>query len=178
MNKVKKKAARNKNWMLLNHEQPSAKEHLGELDSLELSSVYYEKGDQELTLTIDSGASENVIGSGMAPGVPVVESEGSKAGVMYVTANGDKMQNKGQQHIYATTQEGQKCRLNMQVTDVKKPLMSVARICDAGHVVTFMADGGTIRNLKTGQRTTFDRVDNVYRLKVGLEPGFARQGIQ
>ena len=102
--------------MQLNPKQPDAKEHLGELDSLELSSVYYEKDDQELTLTIDSGASKNVIGRGMAPGVPIVESEGSKAGVMYVTANGDKMQNKGQQHIYATTQEGENCRLNMQVT--------------------------------------------------------------
>ena len=177
MNKVKKEAARNRDQMQLNSKQPDAKEHLGELDSLELSTVHYEKGDQELTLTIDSGASENVIGNGMAPGVPVVESEGSKAGVMYVTANGNTMQNKGEQHIHVTTQEGHKCMLNMQVTDVKKPLMSVARICDAGHEVTFTANGGTIRHSKTGQLTTFERVDNVYRLKVGLAPGFARPGI-
>ena len=164
--------------MQLNPKQPNAKEHFGELGNLELSSVYHEKNARELTITIDSGASENVIARGMVPGVPIVESAGSKAGVMYVTANGDTMPNKGQQHIYAITPEGEKCRLNMQVTDVNKPLMSVARICDAGHVVTFRAEGGTIRNLKTGQKTAFDRVDNVYRLKVGLQPGFARQGIQ
>jgi hypothetical protein len=66
----------------------------------------------------------------------------------------------------------------MQVTDVKKPLMSVARICDAGHEVTFSATGGAIKHMKTGQVTSFERVDNVYRLKVALAPGFARQGAQ
>ena len=33
--------------------------------------------------------------------------------------------------------------LNMQVTDVKKPSVSVARICDAGQEVMFQKDGGS-----------------------------------
>ena len=37
--------------------------------------------------------------------------------------------------------EGHKCALKMQVTDVRKPLMSVSKICDAGHKVTFTKDG-------------------------------------
>jgi hypothetical protein len=150
----------------------------GALDSLELNTVNFEKGEREMTITIDSGASENVIGPSMLPTVPVVESEGSKEGVMYVTANGTVMPNRGEQHIHVTTQEGHKCMLNMQVTDVKKPLMSVARICDAGHEVTFSSSGGMIKHMKTGQVTRFDRVDNVYRLKVGLASGFARPGQQ
>jgi hypothetical protein len=152
--------------------------HLGGLDSLELNTVNVDKGEHELTITIDSGASENVIGPSMLPSVPVVESEGSKEGVMYVTANGTVMPNRGEQHVHVTTKEGHKCMLNMQVTDVKKPLMSVARICDAGHEVTFTSGGGSIRHVKTGQVTRFNRVDNVYRLKVDLASGFARPGQQ
>ena len=41
------------------------------------------------------------------------------------------MANRGEKHTHVLTTEGHKCMLNMQVTDVKKPLMSVARICDA-----------------------------------------------
>jgi hypothetical protein len=152
--------------------------NFGALDSLELNTVNFTEGGHEMTITIDSGASENVIGPNMLPSVPVVESEGSKEGVMYVTANGTVMPNRGEQHVHVTTKEGHKCMLNMQVTDVKKPLMSVARICDAGHEVTFTSGGGMIRHVKTGQVTKFNRVDNVYRLKVDLPSGFARPGQQ
>ena len=88
------------------------------------------------------------------------------------------MPNKGEKHIQVLTQEGHKCMLNMQVTDVKKPLMSVARICDAGHEVIFKSDGGIIKHMKTGQETKFQRIDNVYRLKVAVvqEPVFTRPG--
>ena len=64
------------------------------------------------------------------------------------------------------------------MTDVRKPLMSVARICDTGHRVTFTKSGGTIVNEASGEKTEFERMDNVYRLRVNLdseEPGFTRQ---
>ena len=151
---------------------------IGSLDSLELNTVNVSEAGHELTITIDSGASENVIGPSMVPSFPVVKSEGSKEGVKYVTANGTVMPNRGEQHVHVVTKEGHKCMLNMQVTDVKKPLMSVARICDAGHEVVFTAGGGMIKHVKTGQVTKFNRVDNVYRLKVDLPSGFARPGQQ
>ena len=62
---------------------------------------------------------------------------------------------------------------------MKKPLMSVSRICDAGHRVVFDSKGGSIEHKVTGQVTKFDRVDNVYRLHVGMgekAPVFSRQG--
>ena len=89
------------------------------------------------------------------------------------------MANKGEKDVKVITEEGHKCMLKMQVTDVKKPLMSVSRICDAGHRVVFEANGGSIEHKGTGQITKFDRVDNVYRLKVGMgdkSPVFSRQG--
>ena len=64
----------------------------------------------------------------------------------------------------------------MQITDVNKALMSVAKIGDAGHTVVFRHDGGVIRNNSSGEETQFRR-ENVYRLKVKLpDSGFTRPG--
>ena len=52
------------------------------------------------------------------------------------------------------------------VTDVRKPLMSVARICDAGHEVVFQSGGGYIKHTESGKITKFHRMENVYRFKV------------
>lgn len=134
---------------------------------------------EDLWITVDSGASENVIAESMAPQFKVKESQGSRDGVVYVAANGETMPNRGEKDVKVVTAEGHKCMLKMQVTDVQKPLMSVARICDAGHRVVFEHDGGYVEHKVTKQRTNFNRVDNVYRLRVGLassEAGFTRQG--
>ena len=56
----------------------------------------------------------------------------------------------------------------MQVTDVREALVSVSKICDAGHEVVFNKIGGKIIHLESGQITKFDRVDDVYRLHVRL----------
>jgi hypothetical protein len=153
--------------------------HLRDIDSLdELNTVDMNQKTNGLWITVDSGASENVIADGMAPGVKTVPSSGSRNGVQYVAANGMAMPNRGEQHIQVLTEEGHQCTLNMQVTDVKKALMSVARVCDAGHEVLFTAKGGEIHHLESGQVTKFNRVDNVYRLQVGVvsPPVFSRPG--
>ena len=96
---------------------------------------------------------------------------------MYTAANGEIMPNRGKKVLKVITREGQTKTMNMQVTDVNKALMSVARICDAGHTVVFKPEGGVIRNNKTGDETKFRRENNVYRMTVKLhEEGFARQG--
>ncbi len=66
------------------------------------------------------------------------------------------------------TREGSLCELRMQVTDVRKHLMSVAKICDAGHRGIFWSTGGRLVDNKTGDVTKSDRVDDVYRLDVAL----------
>ena len=128
-----------------------------------------------MELTIDSGAGENVMPEYMAPCTPVQQSK--EAGVMYTAANGDTMPNRGCKRVKVTTNEGQLRTMNMQVTDVNRALMSVAKICDAGHTVTFTTDGGVIKNNRSGEETKFRRENNVYRMTVKLnELGFTRQG--
>ena len=60
------------------------------------------------------------------------------------------------------------CNLRMQVTHVRKPLMSVSRVCDQGHEVIFRRDGGVIRHITTGQETSFVRRDGVYRMSLKM----------
>ena len=139
--------------------------------------VNYVNDDQFLDFTVDSGAGENVMSEHMAPQVPVQHSTEQDAGVVYVAANGNTMANHGKKVLHVCTREGQLKRMNMQVTDVNKALMSVAKICDAGHTVVFKRDGGLIRNDSSGEETKFRRENNVYRLKVKLtDSGFTRQG--
>ena len=145
---------------------------VGVQEPVEMSHVGRE---DRMELTIDSGAGENVMPEYMAPNTPVMQSK--EAGVVYTAANGDTMPNRGRKVVKVTTNEGQSKSMNMQITDVNRALMSVAKICDAGHTVMFRDDGGVIRNNKTGEETKFRRENNVYRMTVKLnDVGFARQG--
>merc|ERR1712015_230261 len=113
----------------------------------------------------------------MAPKTPVEYSKEQDAGVVYTAANGEIMPNRGKKVLRVITKEGQAKAMNTQITDVNKALMSVAKICDAGHSVVFTSDGGFIKSNKTGEETKFRRENNVYRMKVKLfDEGFGWQG--
>ena len=127
-------------------------------------------------ITVNSGASENVISEKMAPQFEVKPSKRSRGGVKYVTANGSVMNNKGEKDVKVRTKEGHKCVMKMQVIDVQRPLLIVSRICVTGHRMVLLRDRGFMEHEKTGQRTEFARVDNMYRLKVQCEKGFSRLG--
>ena len=103
-------------------------------EEVELGTV---RDDTFLELTIDSGAGENVMFEHMAPRTQVQVSRRQQAGVMCTAANGEIMPNRG-----VITREGRTKTMNVQVTDVSKALMSVARICHAGHAVVFKPEGG------------------------------------
>lgn len=88
-------------------------------------------------------------------------------------------QTKVRQPSESSPTRGRRCLLNMQVTGVKNPLRSVARICAAGHTITFRPAGEAIVHLGTGLGRKFRRVDNVYRLRAHVcdsDSGFTRLG--
>ena len=95
-----------------------------------------------LEITVASGAAENVMPEYMAPETPVEYSDEQAAGVVYSAANGDLMPNRGKKSVPIITGEGQARKVNMQITDVNRALMSVATVCDAGHTVLFTDKGG------------------------------------
>ena len=93
--------------------------------------------------------------------------------------SGQLIQNEGEKHVNITTKEGAKLQVRMQVTDVRKSLMSVGKVCDEGHRVIFEKTQGYIEHILTGERTMFERRGGVYVLEVAVEQpaeDFSRQG--
>ena len=131
--------------------------------------------ENKLKLTLDSGAAESVIPSQVAPHIEVVKPACPERNTNYVMANGEVARNRGEKHIPVQTAEGEQCLVRVQVTDVTKTLMSVGKICDAGHRVVFDKGGGYIENTNNRKRTRFER--NKQNGLYVLEVSFQRQGI-
>ena len=58
--------------------------------------------------------------------------------------------------------------MKIQSAAVSRPILSVAKLVEHDNDVSFTKTGGTIRNLKTGQTTHFERKHGVYVLRVWL----------
>ena len=122
-----------------------------------------------IEMTIDSGAAETVTGEDEIPEVSTIKPTGPERETKYVLPDGTLVDNTGEKHVDITTSEGSKCTVIMQVTNVRKSLMSVSKVCDAGHKVIFTKGGGYIEHELTGQRTKFERKGGVYSLMVTLD---------
>ena len=119
-------------------------------------------------ITIDSGAAETVTGKDQYPEFETIPSSGSDK-TSYILPSGAELKHHGEKRVNILTQEGSRCAIRMQVTDINKSLMSVSRICDTGHRVTFDSNGGFIEHIETGQRTAFNRKGGVYVLRAELD---------
>ncbi len=132
----------------------------------------------EVTITVDSGASETVAPLKMAENIPIENSEASLRGVSYEVANGGIIRNTGQKNCIVQTNGGTAKLLSFQVCDVHKPLLAVSRLCEAGNAVVFHPAWSYIENLKTGERTTLVEREGLYELKVWMRAAkdFGRPG--
>jgi len=99
-------------------------------------------------MTIDSGAAATVVPKG-AFDEPMVRTNRTESEV-FATASGRRMPNHGEQKIKATSHGGVNMNITAQVTDVKKPLISVQEMCKKGNHAIFKDDGPIMRNDKSG----------------------------
>ena len=132
---------------------------------------------------VDSGAEDTVAPPGAFPG-ETVPSMMSRAGLKYRAANGSPIENMGQVMALFDDSSGRRCGLPFQVAAVERPLVSVTRLTEAGHSVTFTKDGGEIHHLSSGRRIPLLREKGVYILEMnvpkipaaaGADAGFPRQ---
>ena len=129
-------------------------------------------------ITVDSGAAESVWPESLLPEVETTASYGSRNGVTYITANGDKMDNKGEKKIKFKTSDGLSSSIIFQVTGVKKPLATVSKITQKENWVCFGPNEAYIHNVETGKRTKMDLINGTYGIDVeyittvfsGLDP--------
>ena len=92
-----------------------------------------------------------------------------------VNANGGRIHHWGSRRVTVNAEGvARPLEIGFQVTDVKKPLLAVRRLCENGNVVQFRPDANSnfLMNVKTGER-----IQMVRRGKSWVIPGeFARPG--
>ena len=131
----------------------------------------------------DSACADHILNKTDIPGYDVRESEGSKAGKGWMAADGMRIQNEGEAELNLVA-KGRKVRSTFQVGRVSRPLMSIARICDAGNTVLFNKTHAIVRDSNNREVCRFDRKGQLYlikfRLKAPEKPatGFRRPGKQ
>ena len=101
---------------------------------------------------------------------PVQPSPMSRAGLSYRSASGEPINNLGQMMVQFRDGRQRKCAMPFQLAEVDRPLLSVARLVDAGHRVTFGPTGGFITHVASGRRVQLARDGNVYTLAMHLPP--------
>ena len=127
-----------------------------------LNAVY---GDEwrQFSAMVDSGASEHVCPVATIDHVKVVD--GPKKGIKYELADGTDIPNRGERRCLVSNNHNYTInRLDMQVTDVHQPLLSVAKMVDAGQRVVFDSEGSYVEDTLTLERIPFERTGGVYKL--------------
>ena len=76
------------------------------------------------------------------------------------------MSDDGSKCVTVITEDGHFRHVNFRVTGVHKALASISAICDRGQRVVFDNDGCYIEDKHSGQRTPFERENDVYHLNV------------
>ena len=111
------------------------------------------------------------------PTATLEPSAASKAGKHFNGPGGEKIYSKGRRITPGVTTEGQKRRISWEVCPVKKPLISVARLSDAGNKVTMSRNEAYITNKRTGEVTHLRRVRNTWvpDMWIRVPKGFTRQ---
>ena len=117
-----------------------------------------------ISMAVDSGACDSVIDPEDVPEYPPVETKASIGGLAYASATGDEIPNLGEIKLPFSTREGTLRGMTVQAAPVAKPLGSVMRICQAGHMVVFDSEQSYIVNKKTGEMNMLREEDGNYML--------------
>ena len=101
---------------------------------------------------------------------PVQSTATSDAGVCYASATGEPIPNLGEQRLPLVMAEGSLRAMMFQAAPVAKPLGSLMKICQAGHVVVFDSDGSYILNKTTGELNWLRKENGNFMLNAWIPP--------
>ena len=133
--------------------------------------------DIDFEVALDSGAVIHVCSPADTPGYDLEESIGSKHKQKFLMGDGGEIFNLGQKSLNLCDGEGNNVKSVFQIAGVTRPLMSVGRICDEGHEVTFNAVTAVVKNPKGKEICRFERQPGglyVAKMKLKSPMGFAR----
>lgn len=130
------------------------------------------KGKRMVTIGIDSGAGVSVWPKELCKDYPTRETKESKAKVVYSGAGStsEPIVNEGERRIRLEV-DGDVRGARVQVAAVRKPLLSVSEMCDAGHDVHFFHTGEAYCvHRETGKIMTFTRRKGVFEIDAMVPP--------
>ena len=111
-------------------------EHAVEHNQILMNDQAWE--DLEFDVALDSGSVVHVCSIADVPGYRLDESPGSRKCQDFMMGDGGTIPNLGQSCLKLTDSSvGRDMQSIFQIAAVTRPLMSVGRICDEGHSVTF-----------------------------------------
>jgi hypothetical protein len=124
--------------------------------------------DLEFEVALDSGSVVHVCAPEDCPGYRCEESPGSRRGQEFLVGDGGTIPNLGQSQLNLCD-EGRDIKSVFQIAAVTRPLMSVGRICDEGHSITFNNIMAVVHNKDGEELCKFHRKDSglyVARMKL------------
>ena len=135
--------------------------------------------DVEFEVALDSGSVVHVCSMEDVPGYDVGESPGSRRGQEFLMGNGTVIPNLGQSSLnLSDTGIGRDIQSVFQIAEVTRPLMSVGRICDEGHNITFDAVMAVVKSKEGEEICRLHRNPSglyVAKLKLRSPAGFGGQ---
>ena len=133
--------------------------------------------DIEFEVALDSGAVIHVCSPDDCPGYLLEDSAGSKRGQKFLMGDGGEIPNLGQKSLNLCDHKGNNVKSIFQIAAVTRPLMSVGRICDEGHEVTFNATVAVVKDKGGSEICRFERQPGglyVAKMKLKNPMGFLR----
>lgn len=100
-------------------------------------------------ITMDTGVHHNIMPKRMVGRRPIRPSKGSRAGMKYVGAGGERISNEGEVDFLFEIIEGHKQSIIFQIVEVNKPLGSVAYFVDRNYRVVYD------KNMTTGKDLSY-----------------------
>ena len=121
----------------------------------------------KVRITVDSGASESV---SPADWIEEFKLDPVKPGkeMKLINASGGRIGHHGERKVALRTDDNRLIGLPFQVCDVKKPLVSVKKICERGNVIQFgpKEEDNFIKNIQTGEKIWLIEENGQYMMEV------------
>ena len=135
----------------------------GEVKKAEtVNSVTTKNKWEVIDLALDSGASETVI----MPNIPIKQGDSSRRGVQNEVAKGVRIPNLCEKKFQVYSEEGTVRTITTQVCEVKKGLLSVRKVVEAGNRVVFDSTLSYIEDKKTHERMYMRDESVMYMLRM------------
>ena len=118
-------------------------------------------------VTVESGACASVMPENISEGINIFENALSREGTEYDVADGAAIPNLGERHCEMYV-EGvqQQLRINFQVADVHRPLLSLSKAADMGFRSYLDGEGGWLEDMESGEFIPIERRGDLYVLNI------------